>query len=111
MALSRMGIATGSASLLLVARAANAFVIWDLVRVATGNMGRGAVVWDDRFSTVVQPASSTLGDATGGTTLGGCAVGVAVGGVLIFFAAVMVSGCVLVECSSVRRVSMAASWS
>ena len=65
----------------------------------------------ERRGTVVHPSSSTLGGTAGGATLGGGAVGVAVGGVVLDFVVDEVSACALVECSSARRASMAASWS
>ncbi len=108
---SRTGIATGLGSLSFAARAANAFVIWDQVCVAIGSTGIWLLVREDRCCTVVQPELSTLGGATGGTTLGGGAVDVAVVGVMICLAVGVAAGCVLVECSSARRASMAASWS
>ena len=74
--------------------------------------------WDsgaEGVAAVVQLAPSTPGGAAGGLvlvgTLGGGAIGIAVGGALICLALGVVAGCVLVECSSAQRASMAASWS
>jgi hypothetical protein len=105
------GVVTWVSLSSLAASAANAFVIWDLVGVATGSVGSVAGLCEDCRRIVVQPASSTLGGAAGGTTLGGGAAGVAVDGALICFAACAVSGCVLVACSSAHRASMVANWS
>ena len=104
-----MGVATWGLSSSLAASAANAFVVCDLVRIATGTVGCEAGHRDERRRTVVQPASSTLGGAAGGTTLGGGAVTVAVGGTLSCFAVGALSACVPVVWSSARRASMAAS--
>ncbi len=87
-------------------RVANAFVVWDCVRVAIGSAGHWLLVRGDHRCTMVQRESSTLGGATWGSTLGGGAGGVTVGGVLMCLAVGAVKVCMLVECSSARRASM-----
>ena len=97
MASLRTGIATGSASSSVDARAAKALVVRDRVRVAIGGAGRVELMHGDRRGTVVQLVSSTLGGATGGATLGGGTVDVTVGGVLMCLAVGADVVCMLVE--------------
>ena len=111
MASSRTGIATGSASSSIDAKAAKALVVRDRVRVAIGGAGRVVLMRGERRGTVVQPVSPTLGGAAGGSTLGGGAGGDVEGGVSLCLAVGAVDVCTVVECRSSRRVSMAASWS